>query len=126
MDAIARNALTLVSPLPILVPVEVTDFEFAYGARNPRALLPPAPRMIGRQAEMTPWLLVSRSCLDNGFDALTTMRIRAGVDSRGALRHLGALMNARLPDADKLAGMAVLMHAWFDEVAVPDGPAATH
>lgn len=126
MDALARTSLTTLNPLPVFVPVDVSDFEFAYGARDPHALLPPATGLVGRAAELKPWLEVSRACLDHGFDALTVMRVRAGVDMRRALRHLGALMTARLGDADKVAGMAVLLHAWFDEVAMPHGVAATH
>jgi hypothetical protein len=124
------DAIALTSPAApaacALQPIEVSDFDFAYGARNPRHLLPPPSSVMGRLTELKPWLEVSRACLAHGFDGLTTMRLRPGVDTRCALRHLGALINARLPDADKLAGVAVLMHAWFDEVALPDGPAATH
>lgn len=126
MEAIARTDLSLVNPLPVFVPVDVSDFEFAYGARDPRSLLPPTNRLGARAGELKPWLEVSRVCLDHGFDALTTMRVRSGVDVRRALRHLGALMNARLGDAEKVAGMALLLHAWFDEVAMPHGVAATH
>lgn len=126
MDALARTALSVVAPLPVFLPVDVSDFEFAYGARDPRSLLPPTNRLGARAGELKPWLEVSRACLDHGFDTLTTMRVRTGVDVRRALRHLGALMNARLGDAEKVAGMAVLLHAWFEEVAMPHGVVATH
>lgn len=126
MEALAHTPLAVHSSLPVIAPVEVSDFEFAYGARDPRGLLPPASRLVGRVADIKPWIEVSQACLDHGFDALTTMRPRPGVDVRRALRHLGALMNARLPEPDKVAGIAALMHAWFEEVATPQGVAATH
>lgn len=128
MDALSLSlaplmAMTLV---PAFAPVSVTDFEFAYGARQPRTLLPPPSSLPGLKHQLGTWLAVGRACLDNGFDGLTQMVVKEGVDEVQALRHIGALMNAQLSDSEKVSAIAVLMHAWFERVAFPGGPVATH
>lgn len=101
----------------------VTDAEFALGTDQVDRLLP--AEVPGEYSFAgNPWNQLSTQVLTGGIGTEHAFVQRDGVDTRSALRHIGALMQSACDDARKVTGAAFLFASWFQYVRVGGTTAA--
>jgi hypothetical protein len=101
----------------------VTDAEFALGSDQVDRLLP--ADVPGEYAfDGNPWNRLSTQVLAEGIGTEHAFLQQDGIDTRAALRHIGALLQSTCDDARKVAGAAYLFATWFKYVRVGGTTAA--
>lgn len=106
-------------------PLQVTDAEFALGSADLERLLPSLEDMPAELLEPgNPWRQLSERVLDSGISTDHQFIHSDGIDTREALRHIGAVMQSAGDDQRKIGGVAYLMSRWFQYARVCDVTAA--
>lgn len=101
-------------------PQEVRDVDLAFGG-DIKVLLPPYEEIPDEfKHGNTEWNRVVAQWFFDGLSGDTEFYAKEGIDSKKALRHIGAILRSFQPKHEhKEAGCAYLLSLWFEKINVP-------